>query len=102
MSLKGIELQIAIPKTFDAGKQVEQAQQQVHAGQDLANAALNKQIEKNHTSLLESEKLKELRQDEPKDQERERKEKEEREENEKLNKNRTKHPYKGNFFDFSG
>lgn len=102
MSLKGIELQIAIPKTFDAGKQVEQAQQQVNAGQDLANAALNKQIEKNHTSLLESKKLKELRQDEPKDQERERKEKEEREENEKLNKNRTKHPYKGNFFDFSG
>lgn len=102
MSLKGIELQIAIPKTFDAGKQVEQAQQQIHAGQESANAALNKQIEKNHTSLLESEKLKELRQDEPKEQDGESQEQQEREKNETLNKNRTKHPYKGNFFDFSG
>ena len=38
MSLKGIELQIAIPKTFDAGKIAEQKQQQSQLNQDLANA----------------------------------------------------------------
>ena len=36
MSLKGIELQIAIPKTFDAGKIAEQKQQQSQLNQDHA------------------------------------------------------------------
>jgi len=42
MSLKGVELQIAIPKTFEAGKMVDQAQQQVLAQQAHANEALKK------------------------------------------------------------
>ncbi|GEK32536.1 RNA polymerase subunit sigma [Kurthia sibirica] len=96
MSLKGVELQIAIPKTFDAGKQQDQAQQQVHAGQAFANESLNKQLQKNHTLLLASEELhNDLRHDHPQDEEKDRKEQENEEP-------QSKHPYKGNLFDFSG
>ncbi len=42
MSLKGVELQIAIPKTFEAGKMADQAQQQTLAQQAHANEALKK------------------------------------------------------------
>lgn len=106
MSLKSIELQIAIPKTFDAGKQQSQITQQIHAGQDLANEALKEQIEKNHTLLLESANLKELRSDDEREQpsnhsSQSQKEHEEEELNEKK-VNQAKHPFKGNFIDFSG
>jgi len=46
MSLKGVELQIAIPKTFEAGKMADQAQQQVLAQQAHANEALKKEVER--------------------------------------------------------
>ena len=39
MSLKGIELQIAIPKTFDAGKIAEQKHQQSQLNQDQATCS---------------------------------------------------------------
>lgn len=106
MSLKSIELQIAIPKTFDAGKQQSQIQQQINAGQDLANEALKEQIEKNHTLLLEAASLKELRSEDEREQassqsNKSKKESQDEEITEKL-VNQAKHPFKGNFFDFSG
>lgn len=48
MSLKGVELQIAIPKTVDAGKIAEQHQQNVVQQQYHANDALNREIEKSN------------------------------------------------------
>ena len=42
MSLKAVELQIAIPKTFDAGKMADNHQQNVIQQQMHANAALKK------------------------------------------------------------
>lgn len=48
MSLKGVELQIAIPKTFDAGKVQEQHQQNVIQQQYNANEALKKKLKKNN------------------------------------------------------
>lgn len=46
MSLKLAELQIAIPKTFDAGKIADQIQQQGAISQSNAQAASEKQLEK--------------------------------------------------------
>lgn len=46
MSLKGVELQIAIPKTFDAGKMADQKQQAVIHQQMHANEAAKKRIRK--------------------------------------------------------
>ena len=42
MSLKAVELQIAIPKTFDAGKMADNHQQNVVSQQINANEALKK------------------------------------------------------------
>jgi len=103
MSLKSIELQIAIPKTFDAGKQVEQAQQNVNANQTMANDALNKQLEKNNTLLLHSEETRNLRREDPRsnDQQSQEQNEESSKQNEKV-KAKTVHPFKGNLFDYSG
>ena len=54
MSLKGVELQIAIPKTFDAGKIAEQMQQQSTINQANAQAASERQLEKNRETVTES------------------------------------------------
>ncbi|WP_233201328.1 hypothetical protein [Sporosarcina sp. P13] len=54
MSVKSIELQIAIPKTFEAGKIAEQKQQQSQINQQHANALTEKQALKNKESVLES------------------------------------------------
>lgn len=106
MSFKAVELQIALPKTFEAGKIQEQITQQIHANQDQSNEALKKQLEKNHTLLLESAELKKLKQDDPKEQQNELNEQHAVQTDEQVEKEQqrqqAKHPFKGNFFDFSG
>ena len=57
MSLKGIELQIAIPKTFDAGKIAEQKQQQSQLNQDLANSLTERQSLKNQRNSIGSRRI---------------------------------------------
>lgn len=98
MSLKGIELQIAIPKTFDAGKVAEQKQQQSQVNQDLANRLTEEQTLKNRETVLESEASAKADAD--------KKNREEQEKNEKERKlkeeEKTVHPYKGSFVDFTG
>ncbi|MBK3494363.1 RNA polymerase subunit sigma [Viridibacillus sp. YIM B01967] len=103
MSLKGVELQIAIPKTFEAGKMADQAQQQVNVNQDSANAALQRQIERNRTAVLQSESTDEINDEEPStnDQSGSGKHGKQKQESEEANE-RAKHPYKGQFVDFSG
>ncbi len=100
MSLKLAELQIAIPKTFDAGKVADQIQQQSAIQQSNAQAASERQLEKNRETVTKSNEASETSsQDEEKErmeQERQNRKKREQEIKE------TKHPFKGNFVDFSG
>lgn len=100
MSLKAIELQIAIPKTFDAGKVADQLQQQSAVNQANAQAASERQLEKNRETVLQAGETAEASLDDKGESsaEQERK-KHEKKEQEKKN---TKHPFKGNFVDFSG
>lgn len=100
MSLKGVELQIAIPKTFDAGKVAEQLQQQSSVNQANAQAASERQLEKNRETVTKSENTAEAALEDSK-QEREEQERKKREKREKEMKE-IKHPFKGNFVDFSG
>lgn len=100
MSLKGVELQIAIPKTFDAGKVAEQLQQQSSVNQANAQAASERQLEKNRETVTKSENTAEAALEDSK-QEREEQERKKREKREKELKE-IKHPFKGNFVDFSG
>lgn len=98
MSLRGIELQIAIPKTFDAGKIAEQKQQQSQLNQDLANSLTERQSLKNRETVLEAEEFAKTNADK-KDREggQARDGKERNNEEEK----KTVHPYKGSFVDFT-
>lgn len=104
MSLKGVELQIAIPKTVDAGRMAEQHQQNVVQQQYNANEALKKEIERKQLTVNNTEEIAEIA-DEEDDKKREGKgshnnEKKERKKREE--KVEVKHPFKGNFIDFSG
>jgi len=100
MSLKGVELQIAIPKTFEAGKMIDQAQQQVLAQQAHANEALKKEVERKQKIVNTSEGMDEISEDEDAGGEyltgiHKKKKKDQQEK-------QAQHPFKGNFVDFSG
>ena len=102
MSLKGVELQIAIPKTFDAGKMAEQHQQNTINQQINANEALKKELERKHTTVNDTENTDAITDEE---------ERQENAENPSVPAKKRKkvpeapkaqHPFKGNFIDFSG
>lgn len=99
MSLKGIELQIAIPKTFEAGKVAEQKQQQSQIDQNLANMQMEKRALKNKETTTEAEAYAKANRDR-KDRESAEDENEERRTTEE--EKNTKHPYKGSFVDMIG
>lgn len=102
MSLKGVELQIAIPKTFDAGKMADQAAQ-LNLGNQAASAeAMNRQLERNRSTVTTSEKTEEIHSDENQNQNQEFEEQHEKDNNKNESQVEVKHPYKGNFVDFSG
>lgn len=102
MGLKGVELQIAIPKTFDAGRVVEQHQQNVIQQQYNANEALKKEVERQQKTVNDTEEIDEISEEEKEKEQKEfellsKKKKEEKEEQTK-----SQHPFKGNFIDYSG
>lgn len=101
MSLKGIELQIAIPKTVDAGKMADQAAQLSHGNQAASAEAMNRQLERTRSTVTTSEKTKDI----DGDDENQNQESEHHRENNNNNNQalvKTKHPFKGNLVDFSG
>ncbi|MEK5184407.1 RNA polymerase subunit sigma [Solibacillus sp. FSL W7-1324] len=103
MSLKGLELQIAIPKTFEAGKMADQRQQNTILQQMHANEALNRELERKQLSVNETEHLNTVNDDE---QETASQSGEEQMQDNKKNKEqldqKVQHPFKGNLFDYSG
>ena len=100
MSLKAVELQIAIPKTFDAGKIADNHQQNVISQQLHANEALKKEIEQKQMSVHESEHLDHVNEEgEGTDKEQQSAKKHKKS---LMKEKQAKHPFKGNLFDFSG
>lgn len=99
MSLKAVELQIAIPKTFDAGKLAEQHVQNIINQQANAHEALKKEIKKKQLQVSDTEKTDKIT-DYKKQQNQEENLSEEKQ-HDKENKE-AQHPFKGNFIDFSG
>ena len=99
MSLKGIELQIAIPKTFDAGKIAEQKHQQTQLNLDHANSLMERQALKGKETVLESEEAAKTDADGHR-QEQDQLQDGDHQQNEEEKK--TVHPYKGAFVDFTG
>ena len=102
MSLKAVELQIAIPKTFDAGKIADNHQQNVIGQQINANEALKKEIERKQLTVNKSEDLDAIN-DEENHEQQEGQHTRNNNNNKTLNKEKpAKHPFKGNLFDYSG
>lgn len=100
MSLKAVELQIAIPKTFDAGKMADNHQQNVIGQQLHANEALKKEIERKQMSVNETEHLDHVKDD---GEETDAEQQDSSQQKKKIIKeHQAKHPFKGNLIDFSG
>lgn len=99
MSLKALELQIAIPKTFDAGKMADQHQQNVIGQQVNANEALKKEMKKKQLQVNDTEKSDKITGNkQPQNHEEDISEENDRKEEKK----EAQHPFKGNLFDISG
>ncbi|MBD8031778.1 MULTISPECIES: RNA polymerase subunit sigma [Solibacillus] len=101
MSLKGLELQIAIPKTFDAGKMADQRQQNNILQQMHANETLKKEIERKQLSVNESDKMDALKDDDEQSEHNQSQTQQNKKNKDQLEQ-KAQHPFKGNLFDFSG
>lgn len=106
MSLKAIEMQVAIPRTPTAGKIQDQLQQRGQVVQDHIGMEQTKEDEKKRKQVLEATETEKNRlnnDDEsssgknPKQDNQNKQQEQRPQEIEKA-----KHPYKGNFVDFSG
>ena len=102
MSLKGVELQIAIPKTFDAGKVVDQQQQNVINQQMHANEATKREFERSKSVVNETEDLDGIRDDEERQTGEQGSDSHKKQNSKNQESTKAKHPFKGNFVDFSG
>lgn len=103
MSLKGVELQIAIPKTFEAGKMEDQRQQNAIQQQLHASEEANRAFEKKRTTVIETDQLGKVHDDEEKPAEQQQEsDKQKKKKEQAAEKVKAQHPFKGNFVDFSG
>ncbi|WP_394232505.1 hypothetical protein [Niallia oryzisoli] len=102
MSLKSVEMQIAIPRTLDAGKIQEQLQQRGQNIVEHANEALQKDVERKTNRVTKNEHLD--RSKFLKDREKQSHEQKNREKKTKRTdvQQKKQHPYKGTFIDYSG
>lgn len=102
MSLKGIELQIAIPKTFDAGKVADQQQQNNILQQMHANESLKKEIERKQFTVNETNKMDSVDGEEENGQGQSPDQQLKKKKQQQQLQQKAQHPFKGNFVDFSG
>ncbi|WOV85303.1 hypothetical protein PGH26_05045 [Sporosarcina jeotgali] len=103
MSLKSIELQIAIPKTFDAGKLTEQKNQQSMLNHQTAAAQTDQQVMKQRNTVIESaesEKTKNAGNFSEEESAGDNEQKDESSSQKELK--HASHPYKGGFVDYTG
>ena len=106
MSLKGVEMQVALPRTIDAGKISEQLQQRSQQANTLANAQTQKELEQKRTTVVKEESKAEAKlyrenheQSNQRDANHSQKQQESPEEKVLVKES---HPYKGLKFDISG
>lgn len=102
MSLKAVELQIALPKTFDAGKVAEQHQQNTINQQLHANEQLKREIERKQFTVNDAEEMNAITEEEERNGQQQQYIMEQKGKKEQQEKSKVQHPFKGNFVDFSG
>lgn len=104
MSLKAIEMQIALPRTQDAGKIQEQLQQRGQHLQEHAAQRVTKEDELKRKTVIKNNQKQEARLNKDDgstnpNQEQSHPDKKENSENQHIQQN---HPYKGKVIDYSG
>lgn len=102
MSLKAVELQVAIPKTFDAGKVAEQHQQNTINQQLNANEALKKEIERKQKIVNDTENTDAISDEEEREKNMQQSVTLGKRKKKEQEQPKAQHPFKGNFIDFSG
>ena len=102
MSLKAVELQVAIPKTFDAGKVAEQHQQNTINQQLHANEALKKELERKQNTVNDTENTDAVSDEEERDRNADHLSMIDKKKKKEQEQPKAQHPFKGNFIDFSG
>lgn len=100
MSLKAIELQVALPRTHDAGKVQEQLHQRSQITQDLATREMQKEIKKQETTVLKNQPKGNV--DDKHDGSPKQNQHYIRKRNKRKEELNSSHPYKGNAIDYSG
>jgi hypothetical protein len=101
MSLKAIEMQIALPKTFEAGKVMDQTQTAGQLAQSQAAFEMEKESERKRKSVVENNAKREATLDNEgsSDKNQEELKRSGRKNNTTVTFN---HPYKGKTVDYSG
>jgi hypothetical protein len=101
VSLKNIEMQIALPRTHDAGKIQEQINQRNQINHDQLAHSIQKEVDLKRTKVLENSeggKLK-YKNDSSLHQQQEQKKKKKED---RIQEENPDHPYKGTTIDFFG
>lgn len=103
MSLKSIELQVALPRTQEAGKLQDQLQQRGQNLQDHLAANMTKDQEKKRQQVGKNEQTEKnkLNADEEKQQQREQHQNKKKRSPKQVEE-KQHHPYKGNLIDIEG
>ena len=101
MSLKSIEMQVALQRTLDVTKLHDQLQQRGQLINDQANEEVKKEVEKQRDFVIKNENLAHTTLHNQK-QEHKKDKNEQHSHEEKQNVKHEHHPYKGNFIDYSG
>lgn len=101
MSLKAIEMQIALPRTHDAGKIQEQIQQRGQQLQEHAAQRVTKEDELKRTTVIKNNQKQEARlnKDGQSSSEQDHSRQQQKKKEDSLQQN---HPYKGKIIDYSG
>lgn len=98
-----MELQIAIPKTFDAGKIADQHHQKTINQQLDANEALKREIERKQLAVNKSEGMDAVDAEDENDASNNgQSSNKQNKKNKQQQEQEAQHPFKGNLFDFSG
>ncbi|WP_400247260.1 hypothetical protein AB3U99_10015 [Niallia sp. JL1B1071] len=103
MSLKAIEMQVALPRTYDAGKLQEQQDQKHQQMYSFAAQEAGKEEERKRTMVIKGEGEGKVNSNKKRDKHlHEQTGSEGEKESDEIERRNTIHPYKGQSIDFSG
>ncbi|KON89062.1 hypothetical protein AF332_21215 [Sporosarcina globispora] len=103
MSLKSIEMQIALPRTFDAGKIQDQLQQRGQTISGIAAESTRENAEKQRKTVMKHEQKQNVNfGNENSGSQKEAGGHDQKEKQKKDSNDKQSHPYKGKVIDYSG